>query len=554
MSFNDYWKKKAAKRQKTWANKAQGFAEEHTQLEDIRKSIFLPMDFKPGFNFDNYKSDHYIKNNPIAEWQQNVFSFFEKGLRNALKAEAADMGSFKMEVSRQSIIGKEAPQPANEWEAYPYAKPRPRYDYDQMYHRWLKRMYEICTDVEIVHLSYGQITMTIKRYSTEGLPFGYYELNPCEQLTKSAMLLQETDFYTLNIATFLMEMAAEWELRQDELNYYAKALKLRTMEAATTDSIDFELWDEKKLQKKIAEYVTKGYDIDKIIEQVTRPWKSAVKNYIVAATERLLGDTSNTFECFSRRYPQSDSFVEKVFQPYLESVNLQDVEIVFSEERKTELTLKYQGSQSRLWSTNYDGILLFPNSYYDEYSLKLLETTSLGVITDYLKVMPAVNQKMDETMVKIMHIFDEQMKQNPKYRSAVEHLEALQVQYAGKPVGRLMKYLRWRVDDLLRRSHYGWHFPISTVKILSDRSFCYQFDDLEDDYCYGKIAERWLDAECQTVYAIDPAIEDEEARKAALSPTGTTPRPDLWCMTRDAFVQWFTYPGFLSFDFIEQKL
>jgi hypothetical protein len=59
------------------------------------------------------------------------------------------------------------------------------------------------------------------------MPFGYYELNPCEQLTKSAMLLQETDFYTLNVATLLMEAAAEWELRQEELNYYAKQLKIQ---------------------------------------------------------------------------------------------------------------------------------------------------------------------------------------------------------------------------------------------------------------------------------------------------------------------------------------
>ena len=85
------------------------------------------------------------------------------------------------------------------------------------FNEYWKEKYEICTDVETVHLSYRQITMTIKRYSTEGMPFGYYELNPCEQLTKSAMLMQETDFYILNVATLLMEAAAEWELRQEEL-------------------------------------------------------------------------------------------------------------------------------------------------------------------------------------------------------------------------------------------------------------------------------------------------------------------------------------------------
>ena len=33
MSFNDYWKEKAAKRRKSWAGKAQRFAQKHMQLE-----------------------------------------------------------------------------------------------------------------------------------------------------------------------------------------------------------------------------------------------------------------------------------------------------------------------------------------------------------------------------------------------------------------------------------------------------------------------------------------------------------------------------------------
>ena len=119
--------------------------------------------------------------------------------------------------------------------------------------------------------------MTVKRYSTEGMPFGYYELNPCEQLTKSVMLMQETDFYTLNVATLLMESTAEWELRQEEFNYYAKQLRIRTMEAAISDSIDFELWDDKKIQKKLKEYAVKEYSLEQVLGQVLSPWKKAVE-------------------------------------------------------------------------------------------------------------------------------------------------------------------------------------------------------------------------------------------------------------------------------------
>ena len=49
-------------------------------------------------------------------------------------------------------------------------KPNKVYDYDKMYRSWLQRIYEICTDMETVSLSYRQITMIIKRYSTEGMP------------------------------------------------------------------------------------------------------------------------------------------------------------------------------------------------------------------------------------------------------------------------------------------------------------------------------------------------------------------------------------------------
>ena len=283
-TFNEYWKEKAQKRRKSWAAKAKRFAEQHTQLESIRKEVYLPLDYSVNFSFEDYKPGHFVQRNPIVCWQDMNFSFSKNGLRAALEAEGADMNSFGMSVNHQPIKGLEAPQPENEWEAYRFMKPNKVFDYDRKFRSWLQRIYEICTDVETVSLSYRQITMTIKRYSTEEIPFGYYELNPCEQLTKSAMLMQETDFYILNVATLLMEAAAEWELRQEELNYYAKKLKIRTMEAATTDSIEFELWDDKKIQKKLKEYAVKEYSLDQVLGQVLSPWKKAVGDYMKAGS------------------------------------------------------------------------------------------------------------------------------------------------------------------------------------------------------------------------------------------------------------------------------
>ena len=103
--FNEYWKEKAQKIRKSWAAKAKRFADRHAQLEDIRKEVYLPLDFGANFSFEDedYKPGHFIKLNPLISWQDMNFRFSEEGLRAALKAEGADLNSFKMEVNRQSI-------------------------------------------------------------------------------------------------------------------------------------------------------------------------------------------------------------------------------------------------------------------------------------------------------------------------------------------------------------------------------------------------------------------------------------------------------------------
>jgi hypothetical protein len=412
MSFSDYWKEKAAKRRKSWVSKAKRFADQHTQLESIRKEVYLPLDYAVGFNFEDYKPIHFIKQNPIVCWQDMNFCFSEDGLRAALEGEGADMSSFKMEVNRRSLKGKEAPQPENRWEAYSYI-PNKVFDYEKIYLDWLKRMYEICTDVETVHLSYGQITMTINRYSTEGMPFGYYEVNPCEQLTKSAMLLQETDFYTLNVATLLMEAAGEWELRQEELNYYAKKLKIRTMEAAISDSIEFELWDDKKLQKKLKEYAVKEYSLDQVLGQVLSPWKKAVGDFIKAVTERDIKDSSlvlNARNCFYD-LDFAQRFVNEKLRSYLDNHGLKDAKAFIPTNSYKQAVVEYKGYRvlikREMWTERF---VLYPYAFDDKFlesndnrlHLEMPKLT-LSAIAEYLKQMPAVNERISKVIEKIEH-------------------------------------------------------------------------------------------------------------------------------------------------------
>ncbi len=524
MSFNDYWKEKSTKRKMSWAAKAKRFAQKHKQLEEIRNESVYEMKRK-----DEVRSlldEHRIVQNPIARWDSNMhFSFSEQGLSEAMQAEGADVSSLTMTISRKNIVGQQ-PHEITYGDVLDVAGNR-------------RDLYEKFTDLETCTINYREVTMIIYRYTYLQQPFAMYELVPCKQLSISDLRLEETSFSTLNIATLLMEIAAEWELRQEEFNYYAKKLKLRTMEAATLDSIEFDLWDEKKLEKKISEYIAKDYNVDKIIEQVSHPWKSAIKKYIDAALERSLRDQTETLEKFSVRHSCSDRFVEENLRPYLESVGLQEVELVAL--GKTDVLLKYQGANSRL-SAHFNKFFFYPNSCYDGCFLVLTENAPLSALADYLKMMSAVNQKMDETILKVLHIYDQQMQQNEKYHAAVAYLEALAQEYAGKPVGKMMKYLRWEAGRLINSGYLKLLIP--TIKVVSDNSFSYLAEKRK--YFNSQITQEevvlWVDTDCHIVYASDPVATSVE---------------ELPSWTVQEFIRQYGHSDpepILAIDFIEQKL
>lgn len=559
MSFNDYWKAKAAKRRKAWAAVAKRFAEKHTQLEEIRKKVYLPLDYDYRFSFEDYKVGHFVEQNPIAEWKQMQFCFSESGLRGALEAEGADLTSFTMQVSRESIVGVEAPCPQNRWEAYPYPYITTKvYDNERAHHAWLKRVYDICTDVETVSLTYGEVTMTIKRYSKEGIPFGYYELNPCEQLTKAAMMMQETDFNMLNVATLLMEINATWKLRQEELNYYAKELRLRTMEAAVaTDEIEFTLWDDKKLAKKVEEYIAKEYTINEVMEHLLRPYKAALNKYFDAAVERSLRDEVPTLRNFDYYSSNRDNFFEQELRPLLEA-ELDGVDLEIKGEIDMTITITYQGCQCCLESSSsWSGIRLIPHVGYEKYTIPLSTSTPLSAIEGFVRQMPTINHRTDEYIVKAVQIYDKLMcQQNEEYHAVVEHLGALATQHAGKPVGKLMKYLRWNTARLLRLLSYSKHLYPLTIAVTGDTAFSYTERKVKDflTSTYEDVfKEKWVDAECRYLYDADPETTDADEWIKAHSGQGVF-RQARWAHDVRSFVGYGNDNTFLSVKFINEKL
>ena len=367
------------------------------------------------------------------------------------------------------------------------------------------------------------------------------------------MLMQETDFYILNVATLLMEAAAEWELRQEELNYYAKKLKIRTMEAALTDEISFELWDDRKLEKKITEYVGKEYPLEIMIESVLRPWKQTITKYFHAITEQELNNPTEKFSIFELKHnhAHSSQYIKDVLQPFFCKHGLRGVKMWIPEEGTSPLYMESQGYQAKYDSWND---AFYPNAHYSMCHIDgELHNDPLRALAYYLQKMPEISRKTDEVVIKIMHLYDQLMQQKHEaYRKNVEYLDSLVAQYAGKPVGKMMKFLRWNAG------RFGSRLSISSIKVLGETSFSF----LERTTLMAgnqsllhkeEVKERWIDTDCQNLYAADPVTTDFDKWVKIHGKGMRIP----WKWPVQVFLRQYSTrdskPS-LSFDFIDQKL
>lgn len=548
MSFNEYWKEKAAKRRKSWVSKNRRFAERHLRLEAIRNEIVYGHIKREEVR--SLRDKHRTVQNPIARWDSNMhFSFSEQGLREAMQAEGADVSSLTMTIIKKNIVGQQ-PHEISYGDILDVASNR-------------RDLYEKYTDLETCTINYREVTMVIYRYTYQQQPFALYEFVPCKQLCIDNFRMEETSFSTMNIATFLMEMAAEYELRQEELNYHAKKLKLRTMEAATTDSIEFELWDDKKLEKKVAEYIDKDYPVEKIIEQVLRPWKQTITKYFHAITEHELQNPTEKFDAYSLRsdFPH---YVKNVLQPYFDKQGLQEVKMWRPNEKSQVLYIKNQGCLAKF--VPWDDVF-YPNAHYSMCVIYgELNNTPLHALSYFLQKMPDICKKTDEVVLKVMHLYDGLMQQkNENYRENVEFLDSLAAQHKGTPVGKMMKFLRWNSGRFINpKSKGNLYFSISTIKVVGETSFSFVVKDVPQGYSVvngqltgtyqDEVRERWLDADCHTIYAADPNTTDldewEKTHRKGMF-------VDRWSWSVQEFLSGYSprdsKPS-LSIDFIEQKL
>ena len=394
MNIIEYCKQKRNKQRTKWDTSTKRYAKDRTPLDKVRNEVYEEIRY-------NHKDClmHLVKHNPIVQWREREFSFSENALRDAMAAEGADLTLFEMKVKRQRL---------KEGEKIDLNK---HYNHCYSYYRndsWINEFAKQCTDVETVKLTYGQATMVIKRYSIQGVPFCYYTLNPCEQLVGESMILNETDFSMLNIGTLLMEMAAEMEMRQEELAYYSKKLRLRLMASTVMDDvINFTLWDDTTLSQKIDEYISNGYNTEKIINLALRPWKSAINKYFDLALLRMANESCLRFQKLSQDNPAKE--IEK----YLKEANLELCDVNLTGDTHS-IIISYQNYQCFAQISSTNSICLIPTTCCCSETIKLPSTTPLEIFALFIKQMPTINKPANDYVDKVRQLYIQKLRERAK--------------------------------------------------------------------------------------------------------------------------------------------
>lgn len=394
MNIIEYCKQKRNKQRTKWDTSTKRYAKDRTPLDKIRNEVYQDI------RYDHRDClMHLVKHNPIVQWREREFSFSENALRDAMAAEGADLTLFEMKVKRQRL---------KEGEKIDLNK---HYNYRYSIcpnDSWIDEFAKQCTDVETVKLTYGQATMVIKRYSIQGVPFCYYTLNPCEQLNGESMILNETDFSMLNIGTLLMEMAAEMEMRQEELAYHSKKLRLRLMASTVMDDvINFTLWDDTTLSQKIDEYISNGYNTEKIINLALRPWKSAINKYFDLALLRMANESCLRFQKLSQDNPAKE--IEK----YLKEANLELCDVNLSGDTHS-IIISYQNYQCFAQISSTNNICLIPTTCCCSETIKLPSTTPLEIFALFIKQMPTINKPANDYVDKVRQLYTQKLRERAK--------------------------------------------------------------------------------------------------------------------------------------------
>ena len=376
-------------------------------LDKIKKTVNKELDYKFLRYYHSESAKFSNEPNPIFSFCDGRMQFTEQGLRAALKKKGADPELLKMEIA-------EIPSETAEYNTSLYFK---RKDV----------MTQICT------ITYDCIQMEIKRTYVNGSPFSHYTIIPTKEIPWYTTIgnyriyileLTEQEFYFLDLATLLMDLALEYRLRQEEIAYHAKQMRILTMETTVLDeeNIPLEPIDDTTIESSISECSSKGLDCDNTFKAIVQPWMDAISNYFVLMSNK-----------YDDRFSLKDFEIERISK-FVSLYNTRVrgfwykktvTEICEGKEVVGEIVItaaKFLSNPSRqqniacfkvedsemimdemIYSSNglKNTLAIFPNANDRRFRLDIKGSIGIHALVGYLKQMPALCEKMDELAARI---------------------------------------------------------------------------------------------------------------------------------------------------------
>ena len=321
----------------------------------------------------------------------------------------ADLSLFKMDVQETAREADDC------WHLFAYKK--------------LKNVYtQVCT------LTYKSIEMEITRWYVKDSPFGVFEIMPAKQMmcyvpeycnrNNRLFILHDDEFYLLDLPTLLLDLALEYQLREEEITYHTKQLCITTMQTSVLDEdhITLAAIDEATKERIIKESERKGLDKEQTFKVLVQPWMKAIHDYLVQMTGKY---KDSVYMCNLRIEPKENEKVTYIYGrrakvtfgvppqiPFKMLCDEKQVEVnfIFSEThhltdpvgRQTVASFSVEGSEIIIDEVLYDHarskdrLIIFPNVKDRRFQLQISGSIGLHALVGYLKQMPALCQQMNK--------------------------------------------------------------------------------------------------------------------------------------------------------------
>ena len=404
----------AQKRRDAFEERYNAYIGRGYDLEEIKREVNKRLECK---YLRFYLGESYkFKNepNPIVSFSDGKLQFTEQGLRDTLKKKGGNPELLNMEIA-------EIPSETAEYNTSLYFK---RKDV----------MKQVCT------ITYDCIQMEIKRTYVKGSPFSHYTIIPAKEMWVNCNVnfesnlfnLTEQEFYFLDLATLLMDLALEYRLRQEEIAYHAKQMRIHTMETALLDEeqIPLDPIDDAAIESIIAECSNKGIDSGNTFKAIVQPWMDAISNYFVLMSNK-----------YDDRFSLKDFEIERISE-FVSLYNTRVIgfwykptvtEICEGKEVVGEMVItaaEYLSNPSReqaiacfkvgdsemiMDEMIYSSIglkntlAIFPNARDRRFRLDINGSIGIHALVSYLKLMPVLCKKMDELAARIDKMLEKQL-------------------------------------------------------------------------------------------------------------------------------------------------